>query len=264
MSSIAPPPRGLLLLEGRALLELAALLPAYPFLRRAPAGDGHPVLVLPGFMASDFSTRTLRRFLRERGYGAHGWKLGPQHRAVRPRRVGPGRKARRAAPPLRQAREPDRLEPRRHLRPRAGAALPHRGAAGDHPGEPVPRPRGEQRAALSRRPPADPSERGGVARATLRAPLAVPTTSIWSRSDGIAAWRSCVVEAGPLSENIEVESEPSRHRPPSRRAAHDRRPTRAGRGGVEAVPAAGGMALAAGTEGRVSDERVVKRRCTQR
>src|SRR5215475_15204524 len=70
-----PNPR-LLPLEGRALLELAALLPAYPFLRRAPAGDGHPVLVLPGFMASDFSTRTLRRFLRDKGYAVHGWKLG--------------------------------------------------------------------------------------------------------------------------------------------------------------------------------------------
>ncbi len=73
---ISPPARGLLLLEGRALLELAALLPAYPALRRAPRGDGHPVLVLPGFMASDSSTRALRRFLRDKGYRAHGWKLG--------------------------------------------------------------------------------------------------------------------------------------------------------------------------------------------
>src|SRR5215470_2240424 len=70
-----PNPR-LLPLEGRAVLELAALVPAYPFLRRAPRGDGHPVLVLPGFMASDFSTRALRAFLRDRSYAAHGWKLG--------------------------------------------------------------------------------------------------------------------------------------------------------------------------------------------
>ena len=42
-------------------LELAALVPAYPFLRRAPRGDGHPVLVLPGLMATDFSTAALRR-----------------------------------------------------------------------------------------------------------------------------------------------------------------------------------------------------------
>src|SRR4029453_4113885 len=73
---IPRPNARLLPLEGRALFELAALLPAYPFLRRAPAGDGHPVLVLPGFMAGDLSTRTLRRFLRDKGYRAHGWKLG--------------------------------------------------------------------------------------------------------------------------------------------------------------------------------------------
>src|SRR5690349_12716447 len=78
---IAAPARRLLLLEGRALLELAALLPAYPALRRAPTGDGHAVLILPGLMASDFSTRTLRRFLRDKGYHAHGWKQG--------RNVGP-------------------------------------------------------------------------------------------------------------------------------------------------------------------------------
>jgi pimeloyl-ACP methyl ester carboxylesterase len=70
------PSRGLFVLETRALLELAACLPAYPFLQRAPRGDGHPVLVLPGLLASDLSTRTLRRFLRGRGYAAHGWKLG--------------------------------------------------------------------------------------------------------------------------------------------------------------------------------------------
>ena len=73
---IARPPRAFLLLEGRALLELAALWAAAPFLSRAPRGDGHPVLVLPGFLASDTSTRALRRFLRDRGYHAHGWRLG--------------------------------------------------------------------------------------------------------------------------------------------------------------------------------------------
>jgi hypothetical protein len=44
-SMIRRPPLGLLFLEGRAVLEFAALLPAYPPLRRAPRGDGDPVLV---------------------------------------------------------------------------------------------------------------------------------------------------------------------------------------------------------------------------
>ena len=32
----------------------------------------------------------------------------------------------------------------------------------------------------------------------------VPTTSIFSRSDGICAWQTCLNEEGPLVENIEV------------------------------------------------------------
>jgi pimeloyl-ACP methyl ester carboxylesterase len=79
--AIRRPSRALLFLEGRVVLEWAALLPALPALRRAPRGDGQPVLVLPGFMASDGSTRVLRRFLAQLGYRAHGWGLG--------RNVGP-------------------------------------------------------------------------------------------------------------------------------------------------------------------------------
>ena len=74
--SLRRPGWGLLLLEGRALLEVAAALAAYPLLRQAPRGDGHPVLVLPAYMTSDFSTRVLRGFLRDRGNAAHGWKVG--------------------------------------------------------------------------------------------------------------------------------------------------------------------------------------------
>jgi len=40
----------------------------------------------------------------------------------------------------------------------------------------------------------------------LRTPPPVPTTSIYSRSDGVVAWQACVSAPGPQSENIEVES----------------------------------------------------------
>ena len=75
----APPSRELLLLELRAFWELGAFFAAYPLLRLAPRGDGHPVLVLPGLAASDTSTRPLRTFLKDQGWAAHGWKLGPNH-----------------------------------------------------------------------------------------------------------------------------------------------------------------------------------------
>ena len=60
----------------RAIAEVGLHLAAQPILRSAPLGDGHPVLVLPGFYGDDLSTLLLRRFLRSRGYWTHGWRLG--------------------------------------------------------------------------------------------------------------------------------------------------------------------------------------------
>jgi len=40
----------------------------------------------------------------------------------------------------------------------------------------------------------------------IRRPPPVPTTSIFSRSDGIVAWRCSVNEPGPMVENIEVQA----------------------------------------------------------
>src|ERR1700752_4887598 len=74
-----PPSRLLLALEVRGVWEFQAFLAAYPRLGRAPQGDGHPVLVLPGLAASDVSTRPLRTYLRAQGYAAHGWKQGSNH-----------------------------------------------------------------------------------------------------------------------------------------------------------------------------------------
>ena len=71
--TLRPPSKTLLLLEGgRAFHELGAFLGALPLLSLAPKGDGHPVLVLPGLVASDVSTRALRTFLKTRGYAVCG------------------------------------------------------------------------------------------------------------------------------------------------------------------------------------------------
>jgi len=71
-----PPHKLLALAEGRAVLELAAFYATRPLLGMLPKGDGHPVLVLPGFLASDSSTGPMRHLLQELGYDAYGWKLG--------------------------------------------------------------------------------------------------------------------------------------------------------------------------------------------
>ena len=71
------PDRRLVLAEGpRVVSEIASLMPAAPFLYQAPRGDGHPVLVLPGFGGGDGSTTLLRGFLASIGYQAQPWDLG--------------------------------------------------------------------------------------------------------------------------------------------------------------------------------------------
>src|SRR5215212_8713753 len=61
---------------GRAMGDYGLYLAARPLMSRLPHGDGHPVVVLPGLLADDASTRTLRTVLRKLGYDAHGWGLG--------------------------------------------------------------------------------------------------------------------------------------------------------------------------------------------
>ena len=201
----APPSRELLLLELRAVWELGAFFTLYPLLRTAPAGDGHPVLVLPGLAASDLSTRPLRTFLKDHGYYAHGWTLGPNHG---PR---PGAEAkmqeRLAALHARHgrkvsvigwslggvfAREMARRAPE-HVRCVITLGSPFAGE-----------PRASNAWQLYERV----SERkvdDWENRERMRTPPPVPSTAIYSRSDGIVAWQGCLEQPGPTSENIEVD-----------------------------------------------------------
>jgi len=73
---LQPPSLFLMLAEARGLFELNSSLWLSPLLLRAPKGDGHPVLTLPGFLASDLSMVPMRRYLKELGYDAHAWKMG--------------------------------------------------------------------------------------------------------------------------------------------------------------------------------------------
>ena len=201
------PHPGLLLLEGRALLEFAACLPAAPFLLRAPMGDGHPVLVLPGLMASDFSTRTLRAFLRGRGYATHGWKLGhnvgPRPEVatglverLRDLRARHGRRVSLVGWSLGgiYARELARRFPE-DVRFVITLGSPFR----DVEATSVPR---FFRHLAAERPLPDVDAR----RARLADPLPVPSTAIYSRTDAIVHWESCCDTTGPQTESLEVAS----------------------------------------------------------
>lgn len=75
---IPPPHLALALTEAhRAAIELVSLGVVSKVLHRAaPEGDGHPVMVLPGFLGSDGYNAALRRFLSKVGYASHGWGMG--------------------------------------------------------------------------------------------------------------------------------------------------------------------------------------------
>ncbi|HMA37386.1 MAG TPA: alpha/beta hydrolase [Chloroflexia bacterium] len=195
-----------LLLEGRAIYELQALVWAQPWLQRTPRGDGHAVLVLPGFGAGDLSTLPLRQFLQSRGYNAHPWGLGIntgpilefEHRAmVRLNELydATGRKVSLIGWSLGgvYAREMGRVAPDRvrqvitlgsplHNNPKANNAWRLYQVVSGQRLEEIGQEVIQQR----------------------RARLAIPLTSIYSRTDGVVAWECSLEPDGPLSENVEV------------------------------------------------------------
>lgn len=193
-------------LEVRALWEHFAAIALRPAWGAAAAGDGHPVLVLPGLAAGDASTAILRRFLVSRGYAAVGWgqgvnlglRKGVLERALETLRKlarERGRKVSLVGWSLGglYAREIAKLSPEA-VRLVITLGSPFAG----HP-----RQTNAWRlyeVASGHRV----SHRGF--HAPLRTPPPVPTTSIWSLTDGIVSWRCSVEIHSEGSENIVVGS----------------------------------------------------------
>lgn len=61
---------------GRAITELGMSIPYRKFFARKDHGDGHPVMTLPGFMASETSTAPMRKYISQLGYESYCWNLG--------------------------------------------------------------------------------------------------------------------------------------------------------------------------------------------
>jgi pimeloyl-ACP methyl ester carboxylesterase len=77
-----PPSTWLALLEApRALCEFGGLLCSVPWLNRVPHGDGHAVIVIPGYAANDHLMYPLRTYLARIGYDARPWQLGFNYRS---------------------------------------------------------------------------------------------------------------------------------------------------------------------------------------
>src|SRR6201988_2347018 len=205
---LRPPSRTLMLLEGRFVHEFGAFLGALPLLSLAPHGDGHPVLVFPGLIASDMSTRPLRAFLRNRGYAVRGWEQG-RNLGFRPgvqdgltdlleeMNDPHGRKVSLIGWSLGglYARQLAKMMPERV---RSVITLGSPFATGPKSTNAW---RGYEMAS-GRRADEEDARFGG----SLSVAPPVPTTAIFSRTDGICAWQGCMEQSSAQSESIEVES----------------------------------------------------------
>ncbi len=60
----------------RAFGEFKRTTEFYRAFKGYKKGDGHPVLVIPGFLGSNTSTRRLRKFIKRLGYISYDWGLG--------------------------------------------------------------------------------------------------------------------------------------------------------------------------------------------
>jgi pimeloyl-ACP methyl ester carboxylesterase len=202
--SLRAPGPLLMMLEARAPWEYAAMLVATPWLARLPVGDGHPVLVFPGLGASDITTAPLRKFLQQRGYTAYPWKqgfnFGPRHGVLDACRAQLKHLAAKHREPVSligwslggvYARELAKEQPE-HTRCVITLGTPFAG----HP-----------RATNAWRfyeMVSGQAVHDHELLAQLHEPPPCPTTSLYSRSDGVVAWQCSLNPEAPHTENIEV------------------------------------------------------------
>jgi len=203
---LRPPGFGLLLAEARSLIELNASLLLSPLLLRAPTGDGHPVLVMPGLLASDISTMLLRRLLKRLGYRAIAWDLGRNLGGVyrmrervreRLRRIFDenGRKVSVVGWSLGGVYARDlALHAPEMVRAVITLGTPFTGDLTATNARRV-----YELLSGERLEDIDVADLNALA-----GDLPVPATSIYSRTDGIVNWRTSLLRPSPRAENIEV------------------------------------------------------------
>ena len=195
-------------LELRAAAEFMTFMASSSMLCFSRRGDGHPVMVLPPFVADDTYTSPLRWVLDRQGYSVYGWDQGSN--LSRTAKIVEGLPRRLLALHARHGRKVS-------LVVHSGGGNWARDLAREHPsavrqvitlGAPFRLRPGDATQAdhladllLRDQVPAEPS---ALIAEEQRPPLRVPITAIYSRTDGVAPWRAGIESAGPLKENIEV------------------------------------------------------------
>lgn len=192
----------------RACLNFASISLSGPFLKGIPKGNGQPVLVLPGFLTGDSSTEVLRRTLKGLGYTVYGWKLGVN--------LGPKRHTLFAMETLLEDIAWKHGYEKIAIVGQSLGGIYARILAHKYPdlvrqvitlGSPY-RVDGADKTWLSSvfRTLMGKQYREAMAQMAelVEKRLPVPTTSVYSRLDGVVPWQACIERPGSISENVEV------------------------------------------------------------
>ena len=192
------------------IAEFAGFAALLPLLLRLPKGDGRPVLVLPGFVATDTSTQAIRFVLARLGYATYGWEQG--------RNLGPTPSTIDGMLERFDAIHAQHAEPitligwslgglyARALADRSSHAVRHVITLGS----PFRLARTDETnlgALWDMLSPLHGQQRPhstAFRREAYQGPPPVPSTAIFSRNDGVVPWLACVDESGRRAENVEV------------------------------------------------------------
>ncbi len=211
MERLSPPDPILTLLEARALPETAWLLMNLPLLSlQATRGKEEPVLVLPGFMASDASTLVLRTFLNSIGYRAAGWELGANRQplatylpalSARMQALGAARNEKVNLIGWSRggmiARELGRHYPQLVSRIVTIGTPVKGGLSASAISKWIAREVGLTPEQINRL-------RSQMEKEHAQAPIRVPIRAVYSRSDGIVTWKACIDDTSPDVKHYEV------------------------------------------------------------
>ncbi len=202
---LKPPSLFLMLAEARGLFELNSSLWLSPLLLRAPKGDGHPVLTLPGLLARYLSMVPMRRYLKELVYDAHAWKMGRNFGGVSSKRGAlrdlltgiheqTGRKVSLIGWSLGGIYARD-----------LALQLPDMVRAVITLGSPFANDiRATNATRLYEALSGETVDDNPEIRQAIAGDMPVPATSIYSRTDGIVNWRTNLLRPSRTAENIEV------------------------------------------------------------